>query len=281
MKRPYILLPGLISILLLAILAVAYYVDHKNNPVIPRTPLPAATLAAFQSGSPITNPTQAFVAAQFYLGTTRLRAAGEILPYSAELIPVTEAIARTGIPTDITAYRVPVSGTKVWLVLFAGVWFVEPPIPDPTSTTTEKNTAGAQCVYAILNAGNGMGMSAGGIRDCAAYAVRPAGQIIQDHTLTKGLIALPGSPDIPEALPPTETPRPTQIPPPQPIWHIPVITVPLPISAADKVDAGIWLSASRLQITTQEAHAMGWYWIDFGAGDPLILTPHAPGQPRL
>ena len=74
MNRLRLLPLGLISVLLIILVAISLFLDTKPNPAALRTPIPAETLAAFQPGEPITNPIQAFVAAQFYLGTTRLRA---------------------------------------------------------------------------------------------------------------------------------------------------------------------------------------------------------------
>jgi hypothetical protein len=189
-KRLKLILPALIAVLLLAILSVTLCVDHQVSPVIYRTPIPIATITAFRPGSPINNPTQAFVAAQFYLGTTRLRAAGEILPYSAESMPFMKATTRTTIPGE-TRQAGSQDEREVWLVLFEGAWFVEPPIPDPT--TTGKNIAGSRCVYVILDAMDSDGMGAGGIRQCTDYEVRPAWQIVQRFMQANGLNALPGT----------------------------------------------------------------------------------------
>jgi len=343
-KQTKFLLSALISVLLLLILAAALFLDRQSSPFAYRTPIPIATITAYRPGKPIHTTAQAFVAAQFYLGTTRLRAAGDILPYQAKLVRYREAISRTSRPgetVDIDAVR----HADIWLVLLEGAWTIEPPVPDPSPGTPQPG-----CAYAILDASNGEGTQAGGIRPCGDYQVRPANQIIAELFRLKGISAHPGTrsygrlmrgiilggypeltglvhnnaemervyeyagqhvwdgiwrlgeqprePDMPEALPPsdlptptesypaqpiwadtpeapppTETPRPTQIPPPQATWHSPVITIPLPISPADKIQSGTWLSPSRLEITTMEAHANGYYWIDFGAGDPYISTP--------
>jgi len=83
----------------------------------------------------------------------------------------------------------------------------------------------------------------------------------------------PLEPDIPEALPPTATPRPTQSAPPQPVWYSPVITVPLPIPRTETIYASEWLSEGRLQVKTHSFQSSGLYWIDLGEGDPYISTP--------
>ena len=357
MNRLRLLPLGLISVLLIILVAISLFLDTKPNPAALRTPIPAETLAAFQPGEPITNPTQAFVAAQFYLGTTRLQAAGDILPYSAELIRFTEAHARTGEFVDMNAYRVPLpQNLRVWLVLLEGQWYIDPPVPDAAPSEPA-----AGCVFVILDTRTNDLMSAGGIRPCSHYQVRYARQIIQDFLLAKGISARPGTraygvlmkgillgeypeltgpqprlvrnqaeldsvlayagqhmqdgtwrfweqprePDIPEALlpagtpipiesyppvpfwadtpealPPTETPRPTQSYPPQPIWFSPVITVPLPIPSSQVILGGEWLSATRLQVTIQSPPSGSLYWIDLGAGDPLVSTaqPVSAGQ---
>ena len=120
MRRPRVLLLSMISALLIAIMAIGLWLDTRSGSVAPRAPIPASALAAFQPGKPITNPTQAFVAAQFYLGTTRLRAAGEILPYSAELcalhvkpLPAPQNRVRLWIPYAVRH-------DDVWLVLLEG-----------------------------------------------------------------------------------------------------------------------------------------------------------------
>jgi len=95
MRRPRVLLLSMISALLIAIMAIGLWLDTRSSSAVPRAPIPASALSAFQPGEPITNPTQAFVAAQFYLGTTRLRAVGGILPFQAEMLRYNEAITRT------------------------------------------------------------------------------------------------------------------------------------------------------------------------------------------
>ena len=350
MRRPRVLLLGMISALLIAIMAVGLWLDSRAGSAVIRAPILASVLAAFQPGEPITNPTQAFVAAQFYLSTTPLRAAGDILPHTAELIGFTEAHARTGKPVDLNAYYVPFpQNMKVWLVLFEGQWTIDPAVPE---ATTGEPAAG--CVFVILDTRSNDWMLAGGIRPCSHYQVRPARQIIRDFLRAKGLTALPGTraygqlmkgillggypeltgpqptlvrnqaeldslleyagqhmqdgtwrfwgqplepeipeallptgtsvpiesqpsqsvwADTPEALPPTETPRPTESYPPQPTWHSPVITIPLSIPAGGGVRTGEWLSATRLQVTTEAYQSSGFYWIDLGTGEPLITTP--------
>lgn len=98
MGRPRVLLLGLISALLVTILAIGLWLDNRSGGVAPRAPIPASALAAFQSGEPITNPTQAFIAAQFYLGTTRLHAVGDILPYQAGLVVLLSTPGRSSCP---------------------------------------------------------------------------------------------------------------------------------------------------------------------------------------
>ena len=350
MRRPRVLLLGMISALLIAIMAVGLWLDSRAGSAVIRAPILASVLAAFQPGEPITNPTQAFVAAQFYLSTTRLRAAGDILPHTAELIGFTEVHARTGEPVDLNAYYVPLpQNMKVWLVFFEGQWTIDPAVPE---AATGEPAAG--CVFVILDTRSNDWMLAGGIRPCSHYQVRPARQIIRDFLRAKGLTALPGTraygqlmkgillggypeltgpqptlvrnqaelnsfleyagqhmqdgtwrfwgqplepeipeallptgtsvpiesqpsqsvwADTPEALPPTETPRPTESYPPQPTWHSPVITIPLSIPAGGGVRTGEWLSATRLQVTTEAYQSSGFYWIDLGTGEPLITTP--------
>ncbi|MFO7622980.1 MAG: hypothetical protein R6V73_01405 [Anaerolineales bacterium] len=189
MNRLRLLPLGLISVLLVILVAISLFLDTKPNSAALRTPIPAETLAAFQPGEPVTNPTQAFVAAQFYLGTTRLQAAGDILPYSAELIRFTEAHALTGEFVDMNAYRVPLpQNLRVWLVLLEGQWYIDPPVPE---AAPGEPTAG--CVFVILDTRTNDLMSAGGIRPCSHYQVRPARQIIQDFFRAKGISAHPGT----------------------------------------------------------------------------------------
>jgi hypothetical protein len=178
---------GLISVLLLLILTAALFIDRYNSPMAYRTPIPAATIAAFHPGSRIHSPSQAVIAAQFYLGTTRLRADGDILPYQAGLVRYREAITRTNRPAEIVDPYAIRHG-DVWLVLLEGAWTIEPPVPDPAPSSPQ-----AGCAYAILDASNGEGMGAGGIRPCGEYQVRPAGQIIQELFRLKGISARPGT----------------------------------------------------------------------------------------
>lgn len=189
MSRSRILSVGMISVLLLAVLVGALLLDRQPNPAAYRAPITASALAAFQPGEPITNPTQAFVAAQFYLGTTRLRAAGDILPHSAELIRFTEAHARTGEFVDVNAYRVPLpQNLRVWLVLLEGQWYIDPPVPEAAP-----GEPAAGCVFVILDTRTNDMMRAGGIQPCSHYQVRPARQIIQDFFRAKGISARPGT----------------------------------------------------------------------------------------
>jgi hypothetical protein len=178
---------GLISVLLLLILTAALFLDRYNSPMAYRTPIPAATIAAFHPGSRIHSPTQAVIAAQFYLGTTRLRADGAILPYQAGLVRYREAISRTSKPGEIVDPYAIWHG-DVWLVLLEGAWTIEPPVPDSTPGAPQPG-----CVYVILNAEDGEQMEAGGIRPCGEYQVRPAGQIIQALFRLKGISARPGT----------------------------------------------------------------------------------------
>ncbi len=260
MSRSRIFAVGLISVLLLAILSTALFLDRHSSAIAYRTPIPMATVVAFQPGNPINSPTQAIIAAQFYLGTTRLRAVGDILPYQAELVRYSEAITRTSRPGEIVdPYAV--RHADVWLVLLEGEWTIKPPVPDSTPGAPQPG-----CVYTLLDSSDGEGGQAGGIRPCGEYQVRPANQIIQEFFRLKGISARPGTraygvlmkgimlggypevtdlvhnyaelesvyayagqhlqegiwrfgeqprePDIPEALPPTETPRPTESYPP-------------------------------------------------------------------
>nr|CAI78530.1 hypothetical protein [uncultured Chloroflexota bacterium] len=170
-------------------MSAALFLDRQSIPFAYRTPIPIATITAYRPGNPIHTPTQAFIAAQFYLGTTRLRAMGEILPYSAELIRLTEAHARTGKFFDMNAYWVPLpQNLRVWLVLFEGQWYIDPPVPDATP-----GESAAGCVFVILDTRTNDMMRAGGIRPCSHYQVRPARQIIQDFFLAKGISASPGT----------------------------------------------------------------------------------------
>ncbi len=185
MRRPRVLLLSMISALLIAIMAIGLWLDTRSSSAVTRAPIPASVLAAYQPGKPITNPTQAFVAAQFYLGTTRLRAAGEILPYSAEYVRYSEAITRTAKPGEVVdPYSV--RHGDVWLVLLEGAWTIEPPVPDSTPGAPQPG-----CVHVILNAEDGEQMEAGGIRPCGEYQVRPAGQIIQELFRLNGISARP------------------------------------------------------------------------------------------
>jgi hypothetical protein len=194
MDRPRILSLSMISALLIAIMAIGLFVDTRSSPVALRTPIPASSLAAFRPGNPIENPTQAFVAAQFYLNTTRLRASGDILPYRAEYIRYTEAILRTMKPGEVVDPH-SIRHADVWLVRFEGQWGIEPPVPAATPTAAPAASTATQsaCVYAVLDAATSEGLWAGGIRPCTDYEIRPAGQIIQHFIYAKGLNILPGT----------------------------------------------------------------------------------------
>ena len=198
MDRPRVLLLSMISALLVTVVALGLFLDTRPRPAAYPTPIPASTLAAFRPGDPIENPEQAFVAALFYLNTTRLRASGDILSYRAEYIRYTEAILRTMKPGEVVDpyfYR----HADVWLVRFEGQWGIEPPIPAATSTAVPAASTATQsaCVFAVLDAATGEGLWAGGIRPCTDYEVRPAGQHVQDGVWQLWL--QPTEPAIPEA----------------------------------------------------------------------------------
>lgn len=98
MRRPKLLRAGILVTFLIIGLTVSFFLYTRLASAPSHSPIPAATLAAFQPGIPIENPDQAFVAAQVYLGATRLHALGEILPYDAQTMGYAEATARTTQP---------------------------------------------------------------------------------------------------------------------------------------------------------------------------------------
>ena len=189
MSRSRILYAGILLALLITGLAISLLLYIRLTSVAYHSPIPAATLAAFQSGVPIENPTQALVAAQLYLGTTRLYAMGEILPYDAQSVRYAEALACTTQPgtTDYTSHP---EDARVWLVLFEGQWQIESLFQDTTPVAPQPG-----CVYVILNAQDGSGMGAGGIRECAAYQARTGHQIVNAFLQEKGLDTRPGTRD--------------------------------------------------------------------------------------
>ncbi len=189
MRRPKLLRAGILVTFLIIGLTASLFLYARLSSAPSYSPIPAATLTAFQPGLPIEEPAQAFVAAQVYLGATRLHALGEILPYAAQRMDYAEARARTTQPgvTDTTA---PSEDASVWLVLFQGQWQVDPPVQGSTPATPEPG-----CVYVILSAKDGSGQGAGGIRDCAVYQARTGQQIINAFLQPKGLNVRPGTRD--------------------------------------------------------------------------------------
>lgn len=189
MNRAQTFRGGILLVLLIGGLATGLLIWRALNPIVDHTPIPAATLAAYRPGSPVEDANQAFVAAQFSLGTTRLHAVGDILPYDAQVMRYAEAKAFT-IPPGATDYTTYPGDARVWLVLFEGEWQIQSPVPEPTSAKFQPG-----CVYVILSAQDSSGLGAGGVRECAAYQARTGQQIVKAFLQAKGLDVRPGTRD--------------------------------------------------------------------------------------
>ena len=112
------------------------------------TPIPEATLVAFQAGAPIETRLQAAIAARASLGSTRLSFAAEPKVVSVEELNLAEAHQRVTQP-GVTTYEDRPAEARVWLVFFESDWQVIP--PDPGHTVTPPPPAHG-CVYVLLQA---------------------------------------------------------------------------------------------------------------------------------
>jgi hypothetical protein len=116
------------------------------------TPIPEATLAAYQSESPIENKLQAVIAAQRVLQTTRLDYQEEPVVVSVDEMRLEKAhqSVQQLQPGDYF-YEDRPDDTKVWLVMFEGMWRIIPPDPEHTYTP-EPFSYG--CIYVIIDRDN-------------------------------------------------------------------------------------------------------------------------------
>lgn len=126
------------------------------------TPVSTQTLERFRFDAPIKNKTEAAIAAQLILSSTRLRPNANPQIVSVEELALAEArrrVARAGVfvnedrPAD----------TPVWLIVFEGEWQVFPPDPSHTITPAPPSHG---CVYVMLD-GNDPGRSEVGGIECA------------------------------------------------------------------------------------------------------------------
>jgi hypothetical protein len=118
------------------------------------TPIPQATLDAFQFGLPVKTKLQAVIAAQKGILTFHMDWVGQPVAIFAETMTYEQARQRVEGP-DSTSYYDPTQlDTQVWLVVFRGEFSLIEPLGTKTPPTTG-------CGYVVLNVKDGSGMRAG------------------------------------------------------------------------------------------------------------------------
>ncbi len=112
------------------------------------TPAAEQTVAAFRFDSPIQDRTQAVIAAQAILGSTRLHS--KQIPQVASVQELSLAEVQQRMPeagSSLQGDRP--ADARVWLVILKGKWQVFP--PDPSHTITPA-PASEGCVYVLMDA---------------------------------------------------------------------------------------------------------------------------------
>ena len=125
------------------------------------TPIPQATLFAYNKGTPVENKLQAVIAARLFLFTTRMEFAEPPSVVSVESIPLEYALSQTKKPGATTNDDRP-GNTNVWLVIFEGNYQIIPPDPEHIFTP-EAPLHG--CAYVIVDP-NTIGRNEGGSIAC-------------------------------------------------------------------------------------------------------------------
>ena len=137
-------------------------IDNSNDTTY-LTPIPNATIAAYRAGEPITNRLQAVIYARAMIDTTRLHYLEEPKVVSADEVTLEYAKSqRLSAPSYENDDRL--GNTKVWFVVFQGVWQVIPPDPDH-NITPEPPFEG--CVFVIIDKKDIMRTELGGAK-CAS-----------------------------------------------------------------------------------------------------------------
>jgi len=116
------------------------------------TPIPRATLQAYQFDTPIRNKMDAVIVARLSLDTTRLSYTEEpevVFVEEMRLEDALKRIAQPGFLRVINTYEDKSGDTKVWLVLFEGDWQMTSPPPEHP-VTPEPPSHG--CVYIVIDA---------------------------------------------------------------------------------------------------------------------------------
>jgi hypothetical protein len=130
-------------------LAAVWTIAVENTAYL--TPIPETTLSAYREGGPVNSRLEAAIAARQFLGVPRLKFAEEPKLLIAEAMTRAEAqerIDQWGLDVDLDGQ----GQTRVWLVVFEGVWQVFP--PDPGGTWTPPPPARG-CNYVIFEAADG------------------------------------------------------------------------------------------------------------------------------
>lgn len=128
MRFSYILLFSLVAVLS----SCTNKIDNSTDTTY-LTPIPNATIVAYRAGEPITNRLQAVIHARALIDTTRLHYLEEPKVVSADEVTLEYAKSqRLSAPIYENDDRL--GNTKVWLVVFQGVWQVIPPDPEHNIT---------------------------------------------------------------------------------------------------------------------------------------------------
>lgn len=137
------------------VVALALYLagcTGVEGPVVQETyqiPVPEATLAALDRSGPVETGLQAVAAAQDFIPSARIEWVGSPAAFRIEKLDYAEAMSLLK-EVDPAA-----GGDPVWLVVFEGRW-------TETAPSGETGSPRPGCVYAVIDAGSGEGIAAGG-----------------------------------------------------------------------------------------------------------------------
>jgi hypothetical protein len=119
----------------MAILTSCQQVFMKNKNSVEewlQTPIPEATLNAFDKNAPIENQTQSIIAARYYLRTGHFVAIGNPRVLSVEYIKFKDAKNRMQLKEGIS--DIPLN-QKVWFIVLEGTFTLSSPSPGGTDET--------------------------------------------------------------------------------------------------------------------------------------------------
>ncbi|HPH94271.1 MAG TPA: hypothetical protein PKW33_00240 [Anaerolineaceae bacterium] len=149
---------------ILCVLIIAECVDQPKSasPTADlryRTPIPDATVQAYVPGGYISDHLEAVIAGEQFLKTTRMVSLQPPATLFAERMTLTEAKEKT-LPSG-QSFDGPLSeDAPVWLVIYKGLWRIEPPFPEETPDPGEIG-----CVFTIMPE-NGIGVRTAGTIKC-------------------------------------------------------------------------------------------------------------------